>query len=140
MSDRSTRPRPVPAAIEAHRVVPGPARGTVGRPAGARDAAAPDVSTGGPAGSPRLVSSDVRAPAASRAPALHAPTRRPSAAGVEAARVARTVDALRRLQTTLSAAQATLDGVIRDISRVVDPPAGGRPQGVPGAAAARRRP
>ena len=57
-------------------------------------------------------------------PAVHAPARRP-VARAEAARLERTVDALRRLQITLAGAQLALDAVIAEVHGAVgaQPPA-----------------
>ena len=157
MSDRSSRPRAVPAAIDAHRVVPAPPRAptpapgvaaggaavvrpaapavpAVHAPVGRRSVVAPAAH--GQAGRPSVVAPAVQAQAGRpsvAAPVVQAQAGRPSVAAPtvqaqagrpssEAARVARTVDALRRLQVTLAAAQTTLDGVLREIAGAVDGP------------------
>lgn len=91
MPERRPRPRAVPAVLDAHRVTAGPASRPPARPA----APAPPVVTTTPLASP------VR----SAAPAS------------DAARVARTVDALRRLQVTLAGAEAALEAVVREMRR-----------------------
>lgn len=69
----------------------------------------------------RVVAPRTARPAATPvAPAVHAPARRPSASDADAARLLRTVDALRRLQSTLAAAQQALDTVIVEVSGAVE--------------------
>jgi hypothetical protein len=111
MPDRSTpSPRPVPATIDAHRVAPVRA----GRPTAAT-----------------AVRATAPVPASA---AVHAPVRRRSEAGdAEHARLLRTVDALRRLQSTLSGAQQALDSVIVQVSGAVARESGGADPAVTGA-------